>query len=193
MLNFTHLFSRSRSQTLKNLTSVNHVSGKSVRYSRSIHSSVFHRHGTGIQNLKGVENCHVLRITRGKRTAAKSRTKSAIKSRMKQKQQLSSSSSSTHFGLHPVDYNSVVPPIYATPPPPPTRPGLKQWLFPGTIVLTLAFSLHFYFNNKNDAFEYWDAMQSGNLPSEFLDDDDDDDDDEEEDYDNESQDKLSKS
>ncbi len=190
MSNLTQLISRSRSQTLEKLMSVNPVLYKSMRYSRTIHSSVFTRHGTSAQNLKVIENRHTLMISRGKRTGVKSRTKNALKNRMKQKQQLSSSSTSTHFGLHPVDYNSVVPPMYSSPPPPPPRSGLKQWLFPGTIVVTLAFSLHFYFNNQNDAFEYWDAMQSGNLPAEFLDDDDDD---EQEDLDNISQDELSKS
>lgn len=81
------------------------------------------------------------------------------------------------FGLHPVDYSSP-PPIYASPPSPPPKPGLRRYMFPITTAIALGTTAYFYVNNKNDAYDYWEAMQTGGmLPGVEEDYDDDDDDD----------------
>jgi len=64
------------------------------------------------------------------------------------------------FGMRPIDY-SIVPPIRASPPPPPSKPGLQKYIAPVSMVITFATVGYFYVNNKNDNFEYWQAMQSG--------------------------------
>ena len=81
------------------------------------------------------------------------------------------------FGLRPVDH-TVVPPIRTAPPPPPPKPGVQNFIFPFTVAVSLGIFGYFYMNNKNDAYDYWEAMQTGgSLPGTFDDDDDDDDDD----------------
>jgi len=81
------------------------------------------------------------------------------------------------FGMRPIDY-SILPPIVRSPPPPPAKPGLRKYLFPISLFFTLSVTGYFYLNNKNDNFEFWNAMQKGEaLPS---DEDEGDDDDEEE-------------
>ena len=80
------------------------------------------------------------------------------------------------YGLKPVDF-TVVPPIYRSPPPPPPRAGMQKYLFPISTVAFAGITAYFYFNNKNDSFTYWEAMQTGGvLPGTYDDDDDDDDD-----------------
>lgn len=81
------------------------------------------------------------------------------------------------FGMRPVDY-SVVPPIRRSPPPPPPKPGVQKYLWVVTLIFGTATFGYFYVNNKNDNFEYWRAMQSGEaLQMGDGDEDDDDDDD----------------
>jgi len=74
------------------------------------------------------------------------------------------------YGLKPVDY-SIPPPIFRSPPPPPLKPGLSKYVFPTSLVITFGLTAFFYFNNKNDAYEYWDAMQTGSMLSDFDDED----------------------
>jgi hypothetical protein len=64
------------------------------------------------------------------------------------------------YGLRPVDFTAL-PKVYLSPPPPPPKPGVKRYIFPGSIVISLGTFIYFYFNNKNDAYEYWSAMQTG--------------------------------
>lgn len=82
------------------------------------------------------------------------------------------------YGLKPVDYTNP-PPIFRSPPPPPHKPSSK-FIVPFTVFFSLGVTSYFYFYNKNDAYEYWDAMQSGGILPDLLDDDDDDDDDDDE-------------
>ena len=86
------------------------------------------------------------------------------------------------YGLKPVNYSSSVPPpIFRSPPPPPPKPSSK-YFFPFTLVVSLGLTSYFYFFNKNDSHEYWEAMQTGGvLPGVYNEDDDDEDDDEDED------------
>ena len=88
------------------------------------------------------------------------------------------------YGLRPVDY-SILPPIRRTPPPPPLKPGFQKYLWPLTLVIGAATFGYFYVNNKNDNYEYWRAMQTGEAvqfgdDDEYEDDDEDDEDDVEE-------------
>jgi len=86
-----------------------------------------------------------------------------------------------------VDY-SVPPPIVFSPPPPPTKKGIRGFLPFFPLIMALLTTAYFYKYNKNDNFEFWEAMQSGKeLPEEVFDDeayeddgDDDDDDDDDE-------------
>mmetsp|Transcript_7736 Transcript_7736/g.11273 ORF Transcript_7736/g.11273 Transcript_7736/m.11273 type:complete len:163 (+) Transcript_7736:60-548(+) len=89
--------------------------------------------------------------------------------------------SKLHSGT--VDY-SVPPPIIRSPPPPPPRKGARKYFFPFTLLVAFGFSTYIYFNNQNDSYEYWEAVQSGGaLPGEEFDDDEYDDDDYDEDED----------
>ena len=95
----------------------------------------------------------------------------------RQKEKAASNQQEHLFGLRPVDF-SILPPLYAPPPPPPPRPGFQRLVFPLTILTVLGTVGYFYFNNQNDSYEYWEAMQTGGvLPGTYDDDDDDDDDD----------------
>ena len=100
-----------------------------------------------------------------------------------------SSLSSTHFSStvpHLVDY-SIPPPIIPSPPAPPLQKGLRRWAFPATVLVTLFTCVYIYKNNKNDNYEFWDAMQSGkDLPLEVFEDDEDEDEDEDDEDDNDS-------
>ena len=84
------------------------------------------------------------------------------------------------FGMRPIDY-SIVPPIRASPPPPPSKPGLQKYIAPASMIIMFATVGYFYVNNKNDNFEYWAAMQSGEALQ--MDDDDEDYEDEEDEED----------
>eukprot|EP00986_Skeletonema_menzelii_P017452 scaffold19482_cov153-Skeletonema_menzelii.AAC.16 len=84
------------------------------------------------------------------------------------------------FGMRPIDY-SIVPPIRASPPPPPSKPGLQKYIAPASMIIMFATVGYFYVNNKNDNFEYWAAMQSGEALQMGDDDDDYEDEEEEED------------
>ena len=84
--------------------------------------------------------------------------------------------------MRPIDY-SILPPIRASPPPPPSKPGLQKYIAPASMVIMFATVGYFYMNNKNDNFEYWAAMQSGEALQ--MEEDEEDYEDEEEDEDEE--------
>ena len=67
------------------------------------------------------------------------------------------------FGLTPVIYSVETPPrMYRSPPPPPlNKPGGRKYFFPLSVIFTFGLTVYFYYNNKNDAFEYWETMQTG--------------------------------
>eukprot|EP00566_Odontella_aurita_P026301 CAMPEP_0113575796 /NCGR_PEP_ID=MMETSP0015_2-20120614/27905_1 /TAXON_ID=2838 /ORGANISM="Odontella" /LENGTH=185 /DNA_ID=CAMNT_0000479091 /DNA_START=138 /DNA_END=695 /DNA_ORIENTATION=+ /assembly_acc=CAM_ASM_000160 len=123
---------------------------------------------------------------RGKRTAAAARKKNAIRKAVSSSasrggggggaggEGLINAEGQFPYGLRPVDY-SIPPPIYRAPPPPPSKPGMRKYIFPASLAVTFAVTAYFYVNNKNDAYEYWEAMQTGAVP--LFDDDDDDDED----------------
>jgi len=66
------------------------------------------------------------------------------------------------YGLKPVDFTTP-PRIYVSPPPPPKKPGVKNYIFPATLIVTVVTFMYFYLNNKNDAYGYWSAMQTGGI------------------------------
>lgn len=78
------------------------------------------------------------------------------------------------FGLRPVDF-SIKPPLYRAPPPPPPKPGLSRYTFHFTLFIFIGTCGYFYYNNQNDSYEYWEAMQTGGVAPGTYDDDDDDD------------------
>lgn len=114
---------------------------------------------------------HHLRLTQKNRKADISRSIASLGSEQQQQQV------EGIFGLRPIDY-SIVPPIPHSPPPPPAKPGLQKYLFPFTLAFTAATVGYFCMNNKNDNYEYWRAMQSGEALQ--IDDDEEDDYEEEE-------------
>lgn len=96
-------------------------------------------------------------------------------SRTLQAQKKKATSREPLFGLRPVDV-SILPPLYRPPPPPPPKPGFGRAVFPLSILTVVGTVGYFYFNNQNDSYEYWEAMQTGGvLPGTYDDDDDDDD------------------
>ena len=89
-----------------------------------------------------------------------------------------------------VDY-SIPPPIVFSPPPPPMNTGIKGYLPFAPLIIAICTTAYFYRHNKNDNYEFWEAMQSGkelpeNLFKEEAYDDDDDEDDDDDDDDDES-------
>mmetsp|Transcript_23909 Transcript_23909/g.34775 ORF Transcript_23909/g.34775 Transcript_23909/m.34775 type:complete len:163 (+) Transcript_23909:210-698(+) len=113
-------------------------------------------------------------------------TKKAARLALSKKRSTTATTSSTTtaateplYGLRPIDY-TIPPSISATPPPPPFKKGsYKPFAFPAVASVVLGIAVYFAYNNKNDAEEYWRAMQEGGTLV-WGDDDDDDDDDEEE-------------
>merc|ERR1712183_360161 len=62
------------------------------------------------------------------------------------------------YNLKPVDYLKI-PPVEKIPPPPPSKSGFRNYVFPLSLFLSLGLVGYFGFHNKNDAYVYWDAMQ----------------------------------
>mmetsp|Transcript_5496 Transcript_5496/g.7212 ORF Transcript_5496/g.7212 Transcript_5496/m.7212 type:complete len:164 (+) Transcript_5496:43-534(+) len=123
-------------------------------------------------------------VSAGKGTGSTKRRRRVVRSSnviQSSHKSTTASASEKYGGLKPVNYSSggVVPPIAQSPPPPPPRVGATK--FAPLVVLTifLGTSMYVYMNNKNDSYEYWRAMQTGQMV--IADDDDDDDDDEDED------------
>eukprot|EP00578_Thalassiosira_sp_NH16_P011639 CAMPEP_0181123612 /NCGR_PEP_ID=MMETSP1071-20121207/26003_1 /TAXON_ID=35127 /ORGANISM="Thalassiosira sp., Strain NH16" /LENGTH=166 /DNA_ID=CAMNT_0023208787 /DNA_START=90 /DNA_END=590 /DNA_ORIENTATION=+ len=125
--------------------------------------------------------------TRTKRSSARTDKKAAISRAITSNQNANHSVLLTEheamtkgiFGMRPVDY-SVAPPLRCTPPPPPPKPGVQKYLWIVTLIFGTATFGYFYVNNKNDNFEYWRAMQSGEALQMDDGDEDDYDDDEDE-------------
>jgi hypothetical protein len=73
---------------------------------------------------------------------------------MRSKRSVAATSEGGVFGLRPPDY-SVIPPIRASPPPPPAKPGLQKYLWAITATFSAVIVGYFYMNNNNDNYEYW--------------------------------------
>jgi len=131
-------------------------------------------------NLHWRRGAHIQENCRLKQTASSRKDQSRVISRALKAQGNTNgggSSSEYIFGLRPVDFTKV-PPLYRPPPPPPPKPGFQRYIFPFSVITLFGVSGFFYLNNKNDAYEYWEAMQTGGvIPGTYDDDDDDDDDD----------------
>lgn len=83
-----------------------------------------------------------------------------------------------------INYKKIPPPpIMKSPPPPPPTARTKfvtRVLYPGILLSALGLVVYVYFNKDDDMYEYWKAMQSGQImPFDDDDEDEDDDDDEE--------------
>ena len=120
------------------------------------------------------------RQIRWKNTSSKNDKSRLISRSLKKAQQNQPSSNGGHlFGLRPVDV-SILPPLHRPPPPPPPKPGAQRLVFPLSLLTLIGTTAYFYFNNKNDSYDYWEAMQTGGvLPGTYDEDDDDEDDDDE--------------
>ena len=85
------------------------------------------------------------------------------------------------FGLKRFDYSNMMPPVWTTPPHPPTKTLAERVVFPLSIVVVAGIVLWVYMSpEEEDMKDYWKRVESGQI---LLDDDDDeweDDDDEEE-------------
>lgn len=91
------------------------------------------------------------------------------------------------YGLRRVDY-SKPPPVWPMPPHPPEPKGLRRFVFPVSLGISLALFAYIYFNPEDDIQEYWRAVDSGNVPLDMDDDDDDDDDEDDDDEDDDDED-----
>jgi hypothetical protein len=112
---------------------------------------------------------------RCKNTSSKNNNKSRSISRTLQAQTQNQKQKQDYiFGLRPVDV-SILPPLHRPPPPPPPKPGAQRLVFPLSVLTLIGTVGFFYFNNKNDSYEYWEAMQTGGVFPGTDDDDDDDD------------------
>eukprot|EP00586_Coscinodiscus_wailesii_P003108 CAMPEP_0172492170 /NCGR_PEP_ID=MMETSP1066-20121228/23213_1 /TAXON_ID=671091 /ORGANISM="Coscinodiscus wailesii, Strain CCMP2513" /LENGTH=74 /DNA_ID=CAMNT_0013261633 /DNA_START=407 /DNA_END=631 /DNA_ORIENTATION=- len=69
------------------------------------------------------------------------------------------------------------------PPPPPSGSVVRRYLYPATLATTIGLVAYFYVNKEDDTYEYWRAMQSGQVMPFDEDDDEDVDEDEDEDDD----------
>jgi hypothetical protein len=85
----------------------------------------------------------------------------------------------TPYGLKRVDYSQIPPPWRLPPAPPPSTNPIRRY-FPA-FMLTACTSLFvwIYFNQDETVYDYWRAVEMGDVPVDDYDDDDDDDDDDE--------------
>lgn len=89
------------------------------------------------------------------------------------------------YGLKRLDYNTLKPPIWQTPPHPPTKTILERTVFPLTLVIVAGVIIWAYLTpEEEDMTDYWKRVESGRILYDDYDDDDDDydDDEEEEEY-----------
>ena len=87
------------------------------------------------------------------------------------------------YGLRRLDYTTMKPPVWTTPPHPPTKTVAERIVFPLSIVLVAGIVLWVYMSpEEDDMTEYWKRVESGQI---LLDDDDDDEDYEDDDEDEE--------
>merc|ERR1712194_866248 len=76
-------------------------------------------------------------------------------------------------GLKRLDYTTMKPPVWTTPPHPPTKTVAERVVFPLSIVLVAGIAVWVYMSpEEEDMTEYWKRVESGRI---LLDDDDDDD------------------
>lgn len=152
-------------------------SGKGCNFNCSHHSSRLHHHQLKYQQIRGKKTSSSS-SSKNDKLQSISRTLKAQNEKMSQHYNNPTVSSNGHiFGLKPVDV-TILPPLHRPPPPPPPKSGFQRLVFPFTIVASIGIVAYFYFNNQNDAHEYWDAMQTGGvIPGTYDDDDYDDDDD----------------
>jgi hypothetical protein len=78
----------------------------------------------------------------------------SLSNQMRSKRSVAATSEGGVFGLRPPDY-LVIPPIRASPPPPPAKPGLQKYLWAITVTFSAVTVGYFYVNNNNDNYEYW--------------------------------------
>merc|ERR1712232_184643 len=90
-----------------------------------------------------------------------------------------------HYGSRRVDY-SEPPPYWPLPPPPPARRGPRRYVLPVTITIFFSLFAYFYVNQDEGVYDYWRAVERGDVP--MPDDEDDDDDAEEDEWDDEEED-----
>jgi len=76
------------------------------------------------------------------------------------------------FGLKRLDYTNMKPPVWTTPPHPPTKTLAERVVFPLSIVVVAGIVLWVYKSpEEEDMKDYWKRVESGQI---LLDDDDDD-------------------
>ena len=80
------------------------------------------------------------------------------------------------FGMRRVDYTKP-PPVAPLLVPPPYRVGYSTFFYALTVVSSIAFAVYIYYNQDEDNIEFWQAVETGQIPPGMDDDDDDDDDD----------------
>mmetsp|Transcript_24655 Transcript_24655/g.26518 ORF Transcript_24655/g.26518 Transcript_24655/m.26518 type:complete len:220 (-) Transcript_24655:116-775(-) len=94
---------------------------------------------------------------------------------------LSKSLEMGRYGLKRLDYKTLKPPIWQTPPHPPTKTILERTVFPLTLVIVAGVIIWAYLTpEEEDMTDYWKRVESGRILFDDYDDDDDDDDDDEE-------------
>ncbi len=77
------------------------------------------------------------------------------------------------YGLKRLDYTTMEPPVWTTPPHPPTKTFAERTVFPLSIVLVAGIVGWVYMTpEEDDMTEYWKRVESGQI---LMDDDDDDD------------------
>ena len=77
------------------------------------------------------------------------------------------------YGLKRLDYTTMHPPVWTTPPHPPTKTLSERIVFPLSIVLVAGIVGWVYMSpEEDDMTEYWKRVESGQI---LMDDDDDDD------------------
>ena len=111
----------------------------------------------------------------------KNKFPSSIATSLNKRNNHSKQRSGIMFGLRPVDY-STAPSLIIAPAPPPPKPGLRKYFFPMTLFATFGTTAYFYFNNQNDSYEYWSAMQTGGIYT-YDEDEDEDEDENDDNYD----------
>lgn len=75
------------------------------------------------------------------------------------------------YGLKRLDYTTMQPPVWTTPPHPPTKTLSERIVFPLSIVLVAGIVGWVYMSpEEDDMTEYWKRVESGQI---LMDDDDD--------------------
>jgi len=80
-----------------------------------------------------------------------------------------------------VDY-SRPPPRSPTLLPPPAKRGVATFVIPTTILLSIGLLVYIYYTADDETYEFYRALEAGEIPGDNDDDDEDDDDDDEEEF-----------